>query len=52
MPLADINTVRTRALLPSLTALPQTVILKERQPELAFEGFLFGNLKRNQQSTR
>ena len=50
-PLADINTVRTRALLPPLTTLTQAAILKERRLELAFEGFRLGDLKRNQQST-
>ena len=50
-PLADINTIRTRALLPPLTTLTQAAILKERRLELAFEGFWLGDLKRNQQST-
>lgn len=50
-PLADINTIRTRALLPPLATLTQAAILKERKLELAFEGFRLGDLTRNQEST-
>ncbi|QKG57598.1 RagB/SusD family nutrient uptake outer membrane protein [Hymenobacter sp. BRD128] len=49
-PLADINTIRTRAGLPLLTTLTLDAILKERRLELAFEGFRLGDLKRNQES--
>ena len=50
-PLADVNTVRTRAGLPVLTTVTLTDILRERRLELAFEGFRLGDLKRNQEST-
>jgi hypothetical protein len=50
-PLADINTIRTRAGLPALTTVTLAQILKERRIELAFEGFRLGDLKRNQEST-
>ncbi|MGI4740347.1 MAG: RagB/SusD family nutrient uptake outer membrane protein [Janthinobacterium lividum] len=52
-PLADINTIRTRAGLPALTdaTLTLAAILKERRIELAFEGFRLGDLKRNMEST-
>ena len=50
-PLADINLIRTRALLPALTSVSLPVILKERKLELLFEGFRLGDLKRNQEST-
>jgi hypothetical protein len=50
-PLADINTIRTRAGLPALASVTLTQILKERRIELAFEGFRLGDLKRNQEST-
>ena len=51
-PLADINRVRARAALPPLTLLKLTLpaILKERHLELAFEGFLLHDVKRNSQS--
>jgi len=49
-PLADINTVRTRAGLAPLATLTLDAILKERRLELAFEGFRLGDLKRNQES--
>jgi starch-binding outer membrane protein, SusD/RagB family len=37
-PLADVNTIRTRAKLPALTDVTLDQILKERYLELAFEG--------------
>ncbi|MFC6224199.1 RagB/SusD family nutrient uptake outer membrane protein [Hymenobacter artigasi] len=46
-PLADVNRVRARAKLPALTTLTLPVILRERHLELAFEGFLLHDLKRN-----
>lgn len=53
-PLDDINTIRTRAKLPALTAanLNLTAILRERRLELAFEGTLIHDLKRNRLSTQ
>ncbi|NML67466.1 RagB/SusD family nutrient uptake outer membrane protein [Hymenobacter sp. RP-2-7] len=50
-PLADINLIRDRALLPPLTTLTLAAIQKERRLELAFEGFRLADLKRYQQST-
>lgn len=50
-PLADINRIRGRAKLPPLAAVTAANILKERQLELAFEGFRLHDLKRNQGST-
>lgn len=49
-PLADVNRVRTRAGLPDLTTLTLPAILSERHLELAFEGFLLHDLKRNASS--
>lgn len=46
-PLADVNSVRARAKLPALTTLTLPAILNERHLELAFEGFLLHDLKRN-----
>ncbi len=46
-PVADINTVRARALLPPLASVSVPSILQERHLELAFEGFLLHDLKRN-----
>ncbi|MDQ2770774.1 MAG: RagB/SusD family nutrient uptake outer membrane protein [Bacteroidota bacterium] len=46
-PLADINLVRNRVQLPALTSLTLPLILNERHLELAFEGFLLHDLKRN-----
>ena len=46
-PLADVNRVRARAKLPALTTLTLPTILSERHLELAFEGFLLHDLKRN-----
>ena len=53
-PLADINIIRLRAGLPALTTaqLSLTSILRERRLELAFEGTLIHDLKRNRQSTQ
>lgn len=50
-PLADINTIRNRAQLSSLTTVTLANILQERRLELAFEGFALGDLKRTMQST-
>lgn len=50
-PLADVNTIRTRAGLPALTTVTLAAILQERRLELAFEGFRLGDLKRNMEST-
>lgn len=51
-PLADINTVRTRAGATALTAsqLTAAAILRERRLELAFEGTLLHDVKRTRQS--
>lgn len=49
-PLADINTIRTRAGLPALSALTLPVILKERHLELAFEGNQLDDIKRTRGS--
>lgn len=46
-PLADINRVRNRAALGPLATLTLPIILNERHLELAFEGFLLHDLKRN-----
>ncbi|TAF96323.1 MAG: RagB/SusD family nutrient uptake outer membrane protein [Cytophagia bacterium] len=45
-PLADVNAIRTRAGLPSLTTLTLAAILKERKLELAFEGHAIHDIKR------
>ncbi len=45
-PLADINSIRTRAGAKSLTAVDLNAILKERRLELAFEGFALNDIKR------
>lgn len=52
-PLADINLIRSRAGLSPLTSAQLTLaaILRERRLELAFEGTLIHDLKRNRQST-
>lgn len=47
-PLADVNTVRSRAKAPAKTAVTVADILKERQLELGFEGFLLHDLRRTQ----
>jgi tetratricopeptide (TPR) repeat protein len=49
-PLADINLIRNRVGLTPLAALTLPLILNERHLELAFEGFLLHDLKRNAQS--
>lgn len=51
-PLADINTVRTRAGASALTAaqLTAAAIMQERRRELAFEGTLLHDVKRTRQS--
>lgn len=49
-PLADINTVRARVTLAPLTSLTLPAILNERHLELAFEGFLLHDVKRNSKS--
>ena len=49
-PLADINQVRARVALAPLTMVSLTTILNERHLELAFEGFLLHDLKRNASS--
>jgi hypothetical protein len=50
-PLADVNTIRQRVNLPPLNTATLAAILKERNLELAFEGFRLFDLKRNQEST-
>ncbi len=45
-PLADINTIRTRAGLAPLTEVTLDIILRERHLELAFEGHRIHDLKR------
>ncbi|WP_210487017.1 RagB/SusD family nutrient uptake outer membrane protein [Rufibacter aurantiacus] len=45
-PLEDINTIRSRADIPSLTSVSLEDILRERTLELAFEGQLLHDLKR------
>jgi starch-binding outer membrane protein, SusD/RagB family len=47
-PLEDVNTIRERAQVASLTAVTVADILKERQLELAFEGFRVHDLRRRQ----
>jgi hypothetical protein len=49
-PLNDVNRIRNRAGLPSLTNLDLDAILSERKLELAFEGHLLHDLKRTQRS--
>ena len=46
-PLKDINTIRARVGLPALAAVTLLQILEERHLELAFEGFLLHDLKRD-----
>ncbi len=45
-PTDDVNTIRNRAGLPSLTLVTLADILQERKVELAFEGFLLHDAKR------
>ena len=45
--LEDLNTIRNRAGLPSLSNIDLEVILKERYLELVFEGHLYRDTKRN-----
>lgn len=45
-PVEDINTIRTRAGLPSVTSVTLASILKERKLELAFEGHALHDIKR------
>lgn len=47
-PLADINSIRTRAGAKAFTTVDLTAILKERRLELAFEGFALNDVKRTQ----
>jgi starch-binding outer membrane protein, SusD/RagB family len=47
-PLADVNTIRARVLLPPLVTVTLNDILKERKLELAFEGFTLHDVKRLQ----
>ncbi len=49
-PVSDINTVRNRVGLPSLTTVTLAGILKERKLELAFEGFTLHDIKRTKAS--
>lgn len=49
-PLADINTIRTRANLPAVASVNLAAILRERHLELAFEGNLLDDLKRTKTS--
>ena len=49
-PLADINQVRVRVSLAPLTTVSLANILNERHLELAFEGFLLHDIKRNASS--
>ena len=51
-PLADINRIRARVGLAPLTTVTKDIILLERKLELAFEGFRFGDLKRNKESVK
>ncbi|TLV00946.1 RagB/SusD family nutrient uptake outer membrane protein [Dyadobacter luticola] len=46
-PLADINAIRTRAKLKAATSVTLASILKERHLELAFEGHMLHDLRRN-----
>ena len=48
LPLADVNTIRARAGATPLETISKEVILKERQLELAFEGFFIYDIKRTQ----
>ncbi len=50
-PLNDINAIRARVGLAALPAVDLAAVLKERKLELAFEGHLFNDLKRNQGTT-
>jgi len=45
-PLADVNSIRTRAGAKALTAVDLPAILRERRLELAFEGFALNDIKR------
>lgn len=47
-PLADINSIRTRAGAKELTTVNLAAILRERRLELAFEGFALNDIKRTQ----
>jgi hypothetical protein len=49
-PLADVNRVRTRSNASVYTSLTLDAILKERRFELAFEGHLIHDIKRNKQT--
>ncbi|MGB6151557.1 MAG: RagB/SusD family nutrient uptake outer membrane protein [Pricia sp.] len=49
-PLAEINALRARSGASALTSLTEDIIFKERQLELAFEGFLIHDYKRTQRS--
>lgn len=49
-PVSDINAIRNRAGAKTLKILSLATILRERQYELAFEGFLIHDLKRTHQS--
>ena len=48
--MSDINAIRNRAGAKTLKILSLATILRERQYELAFEGFLIHDLKRTHQS--
>jgi hypothetical protein len=50
-PLNDVNTIRTRAQVEPLTSVTIDDVLRERQLELAFEGFRVHDLRRRQRST-
>nr|GFB14877.1 hypothetical protein [Tanacetum cinerariifolium] len=50
-PLADVNTIRSRAGLSPLSTVALADVLTERRIELAFEGFRLFDLKRNKEST-
>ncbi|MFT4983013.1 MAG: hypothetical protein ACI9Q9_000036 [Flavobacterium sp.] len=50
LPLKDINTIRTRALASNFLTLDLNTILKERELELAMEGFSIHDLKRTKRS--
>ncbi|PVX44651.1 SusD-like starch-binding protein associating with outer membrane [Flavobacterium sp. 103] len=49
-PLNDINKIRKRALAAPFVTVDLTTVLKERQLELGFEGFLIHDIKRTKQS--
>lgn len=49
-PLNDVNKIRTRALADPLATIDVTTVLKERQLELGFEGFLIHDIKRTKSS--